>query len=127
MSFKYGQFGTGFLRTIPPPTALRFNNMVRTRGRAVTIVKLTQTGENDYGQPTYSESSHEEKAFLERKGREKDLPPGTLKENLIRLFMARWAAIQEDEYEVEVDGARYHITSLDETDAYLMVEAERKA
>ena len=127
MSFKYGQFGTGFLRTIPPPTALRFNNLVEIRGRAVTIVKLTQTGENDYGQPTYSESSHEEKAFLERKGREKDLPPSTIKKEYIKVFMARWAAIQEDEYEVEVDGARYHITSLDETDAYLMVEAERKA
>ena len=101
--------------------------MVEIRGRVVTIVKLTQTGEDDYGQPTYSESSHEEKAFLERKGRERDLPPGTIMEVFIRLFMARWTAIQEDEYELEVDGARYHITSLDETNAYLMVEAERKA
>jgi len=127
MSFKYGQFGTGFLRTMPPATALRFRNLVNRRGRGVQIIELTETGQNAYGQPTYSESSHEEKAFLERKGRERDIPPGTLKENLIRLFMARWAAIEEDGYEVEVEGSRYHIISLDETDAYLMVEAERKA
>ena len=127
MSFKYGQFGTGFLRTTPPAAALRFNNLVKRRGRRVQIIELTETGQNAYGQPIHSESSHEEKAFLERKGWERDLPPGTIKENLIRLFMARWAAIGEDGYDVEVDGVRYHITSLDETDAYLMVEAERKA
>jgi hypothetical protein len=127
MSFKYGQFGTGFLRIMPPAAALRFRNLVNRRGRGVQIIELTETGQNAYGQPIYTESSHEEKVFLERKGSERDLPPGTIKENLIRLFMARWAAIQEDGCEVEVDGARYHINSLDETDAYLMVEAERKA
>ena len=127
MSFKYGQFGTGFLRSMPPAAALRFRNLVNRRGHGVQIIELTETGQNDYGQPIYSESSHEEKAFLEREGRERDLPPGTIKENLIRLFMARWAAIGEDDYEVEVDGVRYHINSLDETDAYLEVEAERKA
>ena len=127
MSFRYGQFGTGFLRTMPPAAALRFRNLVNRRGRGVQIIELTETGQNAYGQPIYFESSHEEKVFLERKGRERDLPPGTIKENLIRLFMKRWAAIQEDGYEVEVDGARYHINSLDKTDAYLKVEAERKA
>ena len=127
MSFKYGQFGTGFLRTMPPAAALRFSNLVNRRERGVYIIELTETGQDAYGQPTYSESSHEEKAILERKGRERDIPPGTIKENLIRLFMKRWAAIGEDGHEVEVDGARYHITSLDETDAYLEVEAERKA
>ena len=127
MSFKYGQFGTGFLRTMPPAAALRFRNLVNRRGRGVYIIELTETGQDAYGQPVYTESSHEEKAFLERKGRERDIPPGTIKENLLRLFMARWAAIQEDGYEVEMDGVRYHINSLDETDAYLEVEAERKA
>ena len=125
-SFKYGQFGMGFLRTLPPAAALRFTDLVNRRGRGVYIIKLTETGQNAYGQPIYSEFSHEEKAFLERKGRERDIPPGTIKETLIRLFMKRWAAIQEDGYEVEVDGVRYHINSLDETDAYLMAEAERK-
>ncbi len=127
MSFKYGQFGTGFLKSMPPAVALRFRSLVNRRGRGVYIIELTETGQNAYGQPIYTESSHEEKAFLERKGRERDLPPGTIKENLIRLFMARWAAMGEDGYEVEVDGVRYHINSLDETDAYLEVEAERKA
>ena len=127
MSFKYGQFGTGFLRTMPLAAALRFKNLVKRQGRGVYIIQLTETGQNAYGQPIYSESSHEEKAFLERKGQERVIPPGTIKEDYIKVFMALWTAIQEDEYEVEVDGARYHINSLDETDAYLMVEAERKA
>ena len=126
MSFKYGQFGTGFLRAIPSPTALRFSNLVKTRGKTLTIVELTKTGEDDYGQPIYSESSHEEKAFLEMEGRERDLPPGTIKENLIRLFMARWAAISEDGHELEVDGVRYHVSSLGVTEACIEVEAVRK-
>ena len=126
MSFKYGQFGTGFLRGMPPAAALRFKNLVNRRGRGVQIIELTETSQNAYGQPIYSESSHEEKVFLERKGRERDFPPGTIKENLIRLFMARWVAIGEDGYEVEVDGVRYHVTALDDRETYLTVEAERK-
>ena len=127
MSFRYGHFGTGFSRTMPPATALRFEELVKTRGRDVSIIRLTETGEDDYGQPIYKESSYTEKAFLERVGRERDLPPGTLKEGLIRLFMVPWAAIGEDGYEVAIDGVRYHITGLDEREAYLLVEAERKA
>jgi len=44
MSFKYGQFGTGFLRTMPPAAALRFRNLVSRRGRGVQIIELTETG-----------------------------------------------------------------------------------
>jgi len=126
MSFRYGNFGTGFSRAMPPAVALRFEGFVKTRGRDVTVVKLTETGENAYGQPVYTESKHTEKAFVERDGRERDLPPGTVKLGSLRLFVKPWAAVGEDSYEVEVDGVRYHVTSLDKTDAYLEVEAERK-
>ena len=126
MSFRFGQFGTGFLKTRPPATTLRFRDLMKRRGRDVSIVELTETGSDAYGQPVYSESSYTEKAFLERSGRERDLPPGTVKENFIELFMVPWAAIGEEGYEVEVDEVRYHVTALDDSEAYLMVEAERK-
>jgi len=126
LSFRFGQFGTGFLKTRPPATTLRFRDLVKRRGRDVSIVELTETGQNAYGQPVYSESSYTEKAFLERSGRERNLPPGTIKENFIDLFMVPWAAIDEDGYEVEVDGVRYHVTATDDRETYLMVEAERK-
>ena len=112
---------------MPPTVALRFEEFVKTRGREMSIIRLTEIGEDAYGQPIYQESSHVEKVFLERAGRERDLPPGTLKGGLIRLFMVPWAAIGEEGFDVEIDGARYHIVSLDEREAYLMVEAERKA
>jgi hypothetical protein len=126
LSFRFGQFGTGFLKTRPPATTLRFRDLVKRRGRDVSIIELTETGSDAYGQPVYSESSLTEKAILERTGRERDLPPGTVKENLIELFMVPWAAIGEEGYEVEVDGVRYHVTTLDDRETYLMVEAERK-
>jgi len=127
MSFQYGHFGTGFNRAMPPPEALRFRDFVQTRGEPITVVRLTETGEDPYGQPAYSETSHTEKAFVERSGREEITQPGTVKLGSLRLFVKRWAAIGEDGHEVEVDGVRYHITALTRTTAYIKVEAERKA
>ena len=127
MSFQYGQFGTGFIRTLPPPAALRFQKWVETRGKTITIIKLTKTGEDAYGQPLYQESSYTEKAFVERRGRERILRPGTLKMGDLKVFLVPWAAVKEVGYEIEVDSRRYHITSLVDTDVYLMLEAERKA
>ena len=127
MSFRYGQYGTGFARTIPPAHTQRLHGLLRTKGRNVTIVALSETGKDSYGQPVYSESGHTEKAFLRAQGRERDLPPGTLKTGRIRLFMAPWAAISEDGHEVEVGGVRYHVTGVTESEVYLEVEGERKA
>lgn len=126
MSFTYGQFGTGFLRTRPPAQALRLHELLETRGRDVTIIQLTEAGTDAYGQPVYTESDYTEKAFLGVKGRERDLPPGSLKTGTIRLFMVPWAAIGEEGFEVEVDGVRYRVTGVTETEAYLEVEGERK-
>ena len=125
MSFQYGQFGTGFLSKTTAE-ALRFADLVDVRGEDVNIIQLTETGENEYGQPVYSEKSHMEKAFVEGQGREITLRPGMVKLGSIRLFMILWTSIQEDGYEVEVDGLRYHITSLVKTRACLQVQAERK-
>lgn len=126
MSFQYGQFGTGFL-SLTSAQSLRFKDLVETRGEDISIIELTETGEDEYGQPVYSETARSEKAFVERRARERILQPGTVKLGSIRLFMILWAAVQEDGYEVEVDGLRYHITGLVKTGTYLQIEAERKA
>lgn len=112
---------------MPPSEALRFRDFVQTRGEPITVVRLTEAGEDDYGNPVYAESSHTEKAFVEMDGRERDLPPGTVKIGSLRLFLVLWAAVQGDNHEVEIDGLRYHIVSLVKTRAYMQVEGERKA
>ncbi len=127
MSFTYGQFGTGFLGTRPPAQALRLHELLEIRGRDITIIQLTEASTDAYGQPVHTESSYTEKAFLGIKGRERDLAPGAIKVGRIRLFMVPWAAIGEEGFEVKLDGVRYRVTGVTETEAYLEVEGERRA
>jgi hypothetical protein len=92
MSFQYGHFGEGFDVMTPTEEALRFGDLVDRRGTGVTVVKLIEIGEDSYGQPIYSESPREEKAFVERDGSEKILQTGTVKAESLRMFMkAPWA------------------------------------
>ncbi|MGD2200490.1 MAG: hypothetical protein PVJ38_02520 [Candidatus Bathyarchaeota archaeon] len=125
MSFMYGQFGTGFGRTRPPGHTLRLMELLETRGQDVTVVRLTETGTDGYGQPIYSESKHAERAFIRIWGDERDLPPGTFKGARIRLYMKPWAALKEEGCELLVDGVRYHITGVSVREVYLEAEAER--
>lgn len=127
MSFQHGHFGEGFDVMTPTAEALRFGDLLERRGVDVTVIKLVQSGEDSYGQPVYIESPRSEKAFVERDEGEEILPPGTVKKGLLKAFLATWAAIGEEGYEVEVDGVRYYVTSLDRTRAYIEAEAERKA
>ena len=127
MSFQYGHFGEGFDVMTPTEEDLRFSDLLDRRGVDVTVVKLVESGEDSYGQPVYSESHRDEKAFVERDEGERILPPGTVKTGLLKVFLASWAAIGEDGYEVEVDGVRYYVTALDRTRAYIEVKARRKA
>ena len=127
MSFQYGQFGEGFDVLTPTEEALRFGDLLEIRGKDIIVIKLVETGEDSYGQPVYSESPRDEKAFIERDEGERILPPGTVKKGLLKLFLAAWAAIGEDGYEVEVDGVRYHVMALDRTRAYIEAKARRKA
>ncbi len=127
MSFQYGHYGTGFDVMTPTEEALRFGDFVDRRGTGVTVIKLVEVGEDEYGQPVYSESPWDEKAFVERDGDERIMPPGTVKTGLVKVLLKAWAAIGEEVYEVEVDGVRYHVMALDRTRAYIGAEAERKA
>jgi hypothetical protein len=126
MSFQYGHFGEGFDVMVPTSEDLRFSDFVELRGADITVIKLVESGENSYGQPVYSESPRDEKAFVQRDEGERIIPPGTIKKGLIRLFLKAWAAIGEEGYEVEVDGIRYHVAALDRTRAYIGAEAVRK-
>lgn len=126
MSFQYGQFDAGFSLSQPTAEALRFKDSVEAMGEDISVIQLTETGEDEYGQPIYSESSWLEKAFIERDGGELTVRPGTVKVGSIRLFMPPWVAVLEDGYEIEVDGVRYHISSLVKNRVYLEIEAERK-
>ena len=126
MSFKYGQFGTGFIVPQPSREVLQFSDLVETRGEDVTVVLLTETGTDDYEDPVYSESSYTEKAFVERKGWELTVMPGNVKLGDLTVYVVPWAAVHEEGCELEVDGVRYHIASLVEKRSFIKVEAERK-
>jgi len=126
VSFRYGQFRTGFAETLPRREAIQFRDVLTTRGVDVKVVNQSKIGEDEYGNPIFSESSHTQKAFIEMKGRERTVPSGDLKLGSMRLFTFPWSAIREKECELEVDGVRYHISGLVEKMTYLEVEAERK-
>lgn len=127
MSFQYGQFEEGFAIAYPSPAAMRFREAVETRGRSLTIIELTETGEDSYGQPIYTETGSDAKAFIDAKASERILPTGEVKETRVRAYLVPWAPVKEDGYEVELDGVRYHIAGVTETDANLVLELERKA
>jgi hypothetical protein len=127
MSFQYGHFGTGFDVMTPSEEALRFGDFVDRRGTGVTVIKLIESGEDSYGQPVYSESPRDEKAFVQRDEGERIMPPGTVKTGLVKVLLKAWAAIGEEGYEIEVDGIRYHVVALDRMRAYIGAEAVRKA
>lgn len=126
MSFRYGQFGEGFARASPAPEALRLAELCTRRGEEVTVVRLRRTGEGAYGEPVYSEDCYAVRAMAERGAGEETTMAGDVKTGRIRLYAATWAAVGEEGYDVEVDGLRYHVSSLVRTRAYLRVEGERK-
>jgi len=126
MSFQYLNYGEGFDVYTPTPAALRFGNLLEIRGDVISIVRLSKTGRDDYGQPVYSESSEEVKAFIEERPKEMVLRPGTLKLGSITAFLNTWASVGEEGYEVEINGIRYHIQGVNETRAYQELILERK-
>ena len=126
MSYRYGQFGEGFDVSRPYPAAMRFHEAVETRGRTITIIELTETGEDSYGQPLYAEVSYPGRAFLDMRTSERTLPTGDIKEGRVRAYLAPWAPVGEEGFEVEIEGIRYHIAGITETGVNLVLELERK-
>ena len=125
MSFQYGQFSTGFDVLQPSPQALRFNELVTLQGDDVIIVHQALTGHDDYGNPVYTESEATEKAMVKVRQRELLLPPGEIQHNIAKVLFRQWASVAEDNYEIEINGGRYHIVMVHRTSACLEVEVRR--
>lgn len=125
MSFQYGQFSTGFDVLRPSPQALRFNELVSLQGDDVIIVHQSVIGHDDYGQPEYAESETTEKAIIKVRRKEIYLPPGEIQHNIAKVLFKQWASIAEDNYEIEIRGARYHVLMVHRTSACLEVEVRR--
>ena len=124
MSYVFSQYGEGFDIVMPEPQALRFNELIQLRGQNMTIIWQTVTGYDDYGQPVKSETSFSEHGILKRLVSELTLPLGYVKENTIEVLMRRWAPLDADTCELEIDGSRYHIIGVEKTPTYLRVSAE---
>jgi len=125
MSFMYKQFGEGFDLAMPDPEALRFEELARLRGVDVVVVHQTLSGRDSYGQPVYLETSLNVKAMVKRSPGEARLPPGEVKRADLEALQPVWAPVDEELYELEVDGVRYHVTGLEATTAYRKVYGER--
>ena len=126
MSFQYGQFGEGFDLLRPSPEALSFEELVELHGEPVTIIHQTITGYNDYGHSLKTETTYSEQGFIRQRPGETTFPIGYIKQSSISVLFKQWAAIEEEHYELEVEGHRYHITGVAKNEAYLEVLARRE-
>ncbi len=124
MSFSSG-FGDGFDSSVDP-LEQRFNDSVERRGEDVRIVRLTQTGVDDYNNPVYSETTTIAKAFVSLRGFEKEVPPGALKLARAKFLVKRGTEVGEAGYEIEYLGARYRVVAIDYRRSHLAITAERK-
>ena len=126
MSYMYKQFGEGFDVAMPSPEALRFEELAQLRGVDVVVVHQTLSSRDGYGHPVYSETSLTVMAIVKIRPGEVFLPPGEVKRASVEVLLPVWAPVDEAQYELEVDGVRYHITGLEKTTAYVKVYGERK-
>ena len=125
MSYTYQQYGTGFNLIQPTPEAQNFNELLQLRGTPVTIIHRTQTGKTPYGNPTYNETSHTTKCLRKTTIQERNHPAGNLPTTRDTILLAHWEAINQN-CEVELDGNRYHIKGITQTQALTRAEVERK-
>lgn len=122
--FRYGMFGLGFQLTYEIG-ALKFGAYIATRGEEITVIEQILDGYDDYNDPIYTENSYVLKVFMQPEGRERVLQIGDLKVQTMKMFFQKWAPIEEELYELEYLGVRWHILSVVEARAYREVTAER--
>jgi hypothetical protein len=125
MSYTYQQYGTGFELAMPTPEAQQFNELLQLRGTPATIINRTQTGTNSYGNPTYTETTHQTNCFRRSTLAERNHPSGNLTATRESILIPRWAPVKEID-EIELDGDRYHITGIHQTSAYTHLTLEKK-
>ena len=125
MSYTYAQYGTGFNLIQPTPEAQNFNELLQLRGTPATIIHRTQTGTNPYGNPTYTETTHQTRCLRKTTIFERNHPAGNLPTIKDTLLLTAWEAITPD-CELELDGDRYHIKGITQTPALTHTEVIRK-
>lgn len=125
MSYTYAQYGTGFNLIQPTPEAQNFNTLLQLRGTPATIIHRTPTGTTSYGNPTYTETTHQTRCLRKTTLAERNHPAGNLPTTHDTILLAHWEAINET-CEVELDGDRYHIKGITRTHALTRAEVERK-
>ncbi len=125
MSYTYTQYGTGFNIQMPTPEAQSFNELLQLRGTPATIIHRTQTGMTSYGNPTYTETTHQTKCLRRSTIYERNHPAGNLNKTQDSVLLTGWEAIEETD-EMELDGDRYHITGIIKTPALIKAEVEQR-
>jgi hypothetical protein len=123
--YVYGHFGPGFSLTRPEWVALSFASMARRRGEEITVKARIRAGRDAYGNPTYTESSYTQKAFVEEEAGRQTKPVGDLATGSLSLFLPRWSALEAG-WEIELGGARFRVAAVERTRAYLKATAERR-
>ncbi len=123
--YVYGHFGPGFSLTRPEWVALSFSSLAQRRGEEITVVKRIMAGRNAYGNPTYTESSYTQRAFVEEESGQQTKPAGDLATGSLALFLPRWSALEAG-WEIELGGARFRVAAVERTRAYLKATAERR-
>jgi hypothetical protein len=125
MSYMYKHFGEGFDVVLPSPEALRFEELVQLRGVDVVLIHLTFLERDSYGHPVYSETAFTVKAVVRKTPSELRLPPGEVKQARVEALLPAWAPVDEEQCDLVVDGNRYHVTGIEDAEAYLKIYAER--
>jgi len=123
--FAYGHFGSGFSLKRPEWIALSFGSITRRRGEEITVKARIKSGRDAYGNPTYTESTYTQRAFIEEDAGQQTKPVGELATGTLSLFLPRWVALEAG-WEVEVGGALFRVSSVERTRACVKAKAERR-
>ncbi len=128
MSFRRGAFGTGFSITAQPTSVQRrFEELTLREGKTVTLIHLTKTGHDAYGEPEYTEAETTAKALINYRGSETITIGGDLPRCDLSVYFKAWENVDETGlYIIEVDELRYNIKAVITTDAYRVALCDRR-
>jgi hypothetical protein len=124
LSYQCSQFGLGFDVSNPDWASLRFEALARVRGTAITIVTRTPSGRDGYGNRSYSESKYITNGFVEIDAGQSIQQVGENQMENLLVFIPT-SSVVEPEWDLQVGGKRYRITSFTRTKTFVKVKAER--
>ncbi len=128
LSFTRGAFGTGFSITAQPTSLQRrFEELTLREGKTVTLVHLTKTMDDDYGEPEYTEAETTVKALINWRGSETVTISGDIPRCDLTVYFKAWENVDETGlYVLEVDNVRYNIKSVITTAACRVALCDRR-